>query len=317
MDFSTLFGHNAFSNSLIFHQEQQALCFERSHLCKDLVSLHILFIHFHFLQEFAKMSMHTQVEKFTGEGFHSWATQMRYLLMNKRIWKIVNEDIPNTKSDEWKDKDEQALSLIGLHIGTNLIHHIDTKVYAKDAWDELNLIFGAKGKNQEIHLKIEFYGLQMKFHESLAQFVSKMRSIMTQLNGIKAPVGNNDAIAILLKSMPQEYDALKTTLKNLPNPTFEGCIASLLEQERELKQGATMAQSHAHTYGEQALFSKTNMSCYHCGRKGHLQHECRLKDRPKCNHCKKIGHKEEDCRFKKQEANYAEATSTNDNDTLF
>lgn len=231
--------------------------------------------------------------------------------MNKKIWKHVEGSIPPVKSDEWLGKDEQALSLIGLHLGTNIIHHIDAQLTAKDAWETLHLVFGAKAKNQEINLKIEFYGLEMNFDDSFAQFVSKLKSIMTQLEGVDAKVDEKDAIAILLKSMPKEYNALVTTLKNLPDPSLEGCIASILEKEKELKANGSTSKS---VFGEQALFTKTDISCYHCGRRGHMKSNCRLKHLSKCSICKKLGHEEDVCRFKqqRQQSNFMEEQSNDE-----
>jgi len=136
-----------------------------------------------------------------------------------------------------------------------------------------------------------------------------MKSIMTQLASIDAKVEDKDALTILLKSMPNEYGALVTTLKNLPYPKFEGCVASLLEKEKELKNGATTITTNG--TNEQALYTnKGTRKCYHCGRLGHYQSECRFKNKPKCGHCNKLGHKEEACRLKNQEANYMESSSS-------
>ena len=68
------------------------------------------------------------------------------------------EKEPTEPNEDWEEEDEQALALIGLHLGTNLIYHIDSKKHAKYEWDGLNIMFGAKAKNQDILLKFEFYG---------------------------------------------------------------------------------------------------------------------------------------------------------------
>lgn len=103
------------------------------------------------------------------------------------------------------------MQIIGL--GDNIIHHISAKTNAKDAWNELDKVFGAKAKNSEISLKIQFYGLNMGFNDSFIEHVSKMKSIMMQLAGIKVPIDEKDAIAVLIKSMPNEFSSIVTTLK--------------------------------------------------------------------------------------------------------
>lgn len=74
---------------------------------------------------------------------------------------------------------------------------------------------------------------------------------MTQLASIDCKVDDDDAVAVLLKSMPEEYDSLITTLKNLPSPTLEGCISALLEEESKIQGHATstsIATSQAFNY---------------------------------------------------------------------
>ena len=48
----------------------------------------------------------------------------------------------------------------------------------------------------------------MKHGEQLGNFISEMKSIMTQLASIDSKVDPDDAIGVLLKSMPIEYDSL-------------------------------------------------------------------------------------------------------------
>lgn len=49
----------------------------------------------------------TSIEKFSGEGFHTWAMQMKNLLMYKKLWKTDKEEVPNVKTnDELIEKDE-------------------------------------------------------------------------------------------------------------------------------------------------------------------------------------------------------------------
>lgn len=55
---------------------------------------------------------------------------------------------------EWVIKDRKALGIIGLILGDNVIHYISSKTKPKDAWDEVNRIFGARARNSKIALKI-------------------------------------------------------------------------------------------------------------------------------------------------------------------
>ena len=71
---------------------------------------------------------------------------------------------------------------------------------------------------------------------------------MNQLASIHSPVTEDDAMAMLLKSMPEEYDNLVTTLKYGPDPSFEGIISALQEDERKREK-----RKDHQVEGEQAL----------------------------------------------------------------
>ena len=60
---------------------------------------------------------------------------------------------------------------------------------------------------------------------------------MNQLALVHSPVIEGDAMDVLLKSMPEEYDSLVTTLKYGLNPTFKGIISALQEEERKKEIG--------------------------------------------------------------------------------
>ncbi|MCO5570111.1 hypothetical protein L7F22_023827 [Adiantum nelumboides] len=106
---------------------------------------------------------------------------------------------------------------------------------AKGTWDELLKLYGATRKHSKIALKIKFFRLEMKLGDHLSTFIFDMKSIMTQLASIDAKVDLDDAIAVLLKSMPLEFDALVRTLTYLPDPTWESCEAALLEEEQKIR----------------------------------------------------------------------------------
>ena len=58
---------------------------------------------------------------------------------------------------------------------------------------------------------------------------------MTQLTYVKAPIDEEDAIAILLKAMPQEYHQILTMLKEKePILSLESIINSLQEEEKKV-----------------------------------------------------------------------------------
>ena len=123
---------------------------------------------------------------------------------------------------------------------------------------------------------------------------------MNQLASVDSPMIEDDSMAVRLKSMPKEYDNQVTTLKYGPNPSFEGIISALQEEERK--------KEKQKDEGELALatkFKRMNFkACKHCGKNNHDEKDCfRIKP---CGICGKNGHSENNCFSKKNSANMVE-----------
>lgn len=229
-------------------------------------------------------------DKFEGANFHTWQTKVKFVLMRKGLWGIVNgkEKIPNTREEKaiWMSKDEKALAIIALGLSDTYIHHIDGRESSHEAWNTLDTLFGAQAKNSKISLLIKFFELNMNIDESLPTHLNYMKSILTQLAGIKKVIEEDVIIAVLLKSLPQEgYSNIVTTLTNLPAPKLVDIEASLLDEYNKLKK--------RQIFSEEAFYSKGG---YKSKAKGHFKGNFQ-KDLSKrsCSFCGKNNHEEKDC----------------------
>ena len=206
--------------------------------------------------------------------------------MSKGFWPFISGTrvIDRNKAEDIED-DERAQSIIMLHLDEALIHHVDQLPSAKAKWDELDKLYGAKGKNSKIALKIEFFSLEHKQGDDMGAFISHMKSLMAQLASVQSPVADEDAIAILLKAVKSIYPTLVTTLRNIPNPTLEGVIQSCLDEANK------PSETHSSSTQEAFLASQV-IKCTHCKKKGHKANNCWVKypNKMKCNKCKQNGH---------------------------
>ena len=98
--------------------------------------------------------------------------------------------------------------------------------------DVVSYLFGVCSKYSKLSLKIKFFGLELKPGAHLDVHINKMISLMNKLASIHSPT-EDDAMVVLLKSMPEEYDNLVTTLKYFPDPTFEGFNVYIVGRRKE------------------------------------------------------------------------------------
>ena len=150
--------------------------------------------------------------------------------------RLASSDLEQPSTYSTSARNDKAFAIIALSLGDDYIHHISDLQSASQAWIKLDTLFGARTQNSKIALMISFFDLHMQDGDTIAAHVNQLRSLMVQLASIMTPISEDIAISVLLKSLPDVYDTLVTTLKYLPNPTIEGIINALQEEERKKNQ---------------------------------------------------------------------------------
>ena len=73
-----------------------------------------------------------------------------------RIKKRQSDD---KKILHWEDLNDKPLSLIGLGLGDEVIHHLDFDSIAQELWEKFEGLFGNKIINSKVFLCQEFFKL--------------------------------------------------------------------------------------------------------------------------------------------------------------
>ena len=195
----------------------------------------------------------SNIEPFDSSDFHTWQTQVKYALMSKGLWPLVNGTRQLTDSVDDLEEDERAQSIIALHLQKHLIHHVSNLSKAKEMWVNLDKLFGAQSLHSEISLKFQLYDLELKSRQTISSLVSELKGLMGQLASIKEIVKDKDATAVLLKAMPKtdEWKPLITQLRFHTDATLEQTISTLLEEEKN-KGGPSSSKPSS----SQAFFSQ-------------------------------------------------------------
>lgn len=234
------------------------------------------------------MGKKDQIDRFTGSHFHTWQTRMRFLLQKKDLWKLVttsDENIPISREGkaQWDACNTKALAIMALSLGDEYLHHISSAATTKIAWETLDKLFGATGKNAKINLKLQLYKMNMNPGGDFPIHLNSFKSLLGQLGSIKAPLDEDDSIALLLKSLPEEYENIVTTLLNMPSLTLNDVESSLMDEYNN-KKGKFLNENIDNAY-----FTKFKSKA-----------GFKKKDYKACGFCGKTNHKEEDCFHRKK-----------------
>lgn len=228
------------------------------------------------------------LDRFTGANFYTWQTRFKFVLQNKELWKLIitnDEKIPTTREAKalWELSDTKALAIIDLALGDEYLHHISNITTSKLAWEIFDKLFGALGKNSKINLKLQLFKLNMPPGGDFLVHLNTFNGLLSQLASIHAPVDKDDCIALLLKSLPDEYDNIVTTLLNMPALKINDVQSSLMDEYTKKKGTVLEVFSHDNAYFSKSKYknkagNKYNKQikkvCNFCGKDNHVEEEC-------------------------------------------
>ena len=104
---------------------------------------------------------------------------------------------PESLGGNWVELNEKSLGTIASALVDDFIHHITGITNAKEAWDELETIFGTKTKHSKVKLLMQLYSLKLKPNDDMLSHINKFKSIRQQLISIDKKLEDDEARAIL------------------------------------------------------------------------------------------------------------------------
>lgn len=248
------------------------------------------------------------ITRFKGSNFHLWKFQMRAILLGKELMDIVegtllkpaDTEAANVKS-EWVKRNSQAFSLLCQALDESILKHVVSCTNSKEIWDKLKLIH-ERNTSENIHtLQEEFYKCAMTEGESVADFLSRLDYIVSQLASRGDTTFNEKAqISKILCNLPSAFDSMLPAWRMQPDAskTLSNLILQLLQTEgmNKMQSDATIASAQAYAASakgknpseysiEQRAARKKEIAdrkkiteCWKCGKTGHWGKECQASE---------------------------------------
>ena len=116
-----------------------------------------------------------------------------------------------TQFKESRRKDAKELSLIEATMTKIVFPKIAATNYSKEAWDILEMNFNGTNKVRVVKLQMirrEFENLQMRDNEPIAEFRSRISTLINQLKSYGQYYEEKRIVENILRSLPQKYDSL-------------------------------------------------------------------------------------------------------------
>ncbi|KAI5083625.1 hypothetical protein GOP47_0003368, partial [Adiantum capillus-veneris] len=238
------------------------------------------------------------IKKLDGTNFPLWKKQIWHVLVQKKQIKPINlkgikpEDMDE---DEWSEMDELALSTIMLTLAESVYFNVADEMSAYQAWLKLSNLYEKKSAASQVYWLKKHVDLKIKEGTPMSDHLNEFNTIYSQLSAQGVKFDEPVRAMFLLITLPESWDTFRTNLSNSTPPdglNIAGVEGSLLTEEtnrktmdkgkgtplvvkgrtKEKYKGGKRNQSRSKSRNAKG---KSDIECYHCGKKGHMKRDCR------------------------------------------
>ncbi|KAL4335590.1 hypothetical protein GQ457_07G002370 [Hibiscus cannabinus] len=260
---------------------------------------------------------------FNGEKYQFWSVKMHTLFKSQDLWELVEEGIAETddaaKTNKNKKKDAKALYLLQQAIHDDFFPTILSASSSKEAWLTLQQEYRGDSKVITVRLQTlrrEFETSMMKKDETIQDFLSRVKSIVSQMRNYGEKCSDHIVVTKVLRSLTSRFDHVVAAIeesKDLTQMSFDELMGSLQAHEARINRPEENIEEKAfHVKGEYASgaedLKRADEQMYGRGRRRYTGRG-RGRGRTQgvqCHYCKRYGHVQAVCWRKQNQANYTE-----------
>jgi hypothetical protein len=252
---------------------------------------------------------------FNGDNYATFAQTCTLALLSARAWPIVTrgeaQPVANNALNDWLRRRAIAIQIISSSVGPLHINSIMDLARNEDPasmWDELAKADRSDDKVYVAQVKDDFQSERFDpTQHTLQDFVARLNSHRTLVANTQLPLEDSDVLNKLMQSLPKgdpvwqaerhyclrnDLDLQSTILqlKRLERPIpqttepTEGIAAKATHRrrdqrskgkEKEMESRPKRQRSPSTSSSRSRSTSPSSYKCYFCGKKGHVQRNCK------------------------------------------
>ncbi|GFQ68533.1 CCHC-type domain-containing protein [Trichonephila clavata] len=229
------------------------------------------------------------IPKLEGQNYVSWANDVKYLLMERQVWNIVDEKEIEPKLDvstdaeavkevkNFKARKQIAMSIIYLNIDSShrrIVERIDDPV---EAWKVLKTYYQLDSKAHHMEVYSSLMNCHILSEESISLFSTRLLRIYEQLRDLDEDFSERYVTFQLLRYLPPQFDSIVQTILRLDDVKFvyKDVVAELVAEEARLKlRNMDMSKEIAAQSTRMESKKRSIKTCYQCKSPDHLKNNC-------------------------------------------
>jgi len=143
---------------------------------------------------------------------------------------------------------------------------------AKGVWDALDRDFRSRGMARAQILRTQLDSLRKAGNETVLEYVARARTIQWELKELGEEASDRAVLMTVLSGLSADY-LVTVGILEANNSTFEAAMPALITAEQRIAMQRERKGSAGRDTGV-ALAATGDITCYGCGRRGHIQRHC-------------------------------------------
>ncbi|KAG8474810.1 hypothetical protein CXB51_031511 [Gossypium anomalum] len=209
------------------------------------------------------MTRNVPLPRLTKVNYENWSIQMKDLLGSQDGWEVVQEYFvelttttgytaaQNKALKEMRSKDKAALYLLFRAVDKSGFEKIVRATTSKEAWDILAKVYKGADRVKQVHLQTlrgELKGMKMKESEGVSDYITRVQTVVNQLNRNREALTNARVVEKILRSLTYSFENVVCAIeesKDLATLTVDELVGSLEahEQRKKKKKEKTLEQA--------------------------------------------------------------------------
>lgn len=228
------------------------------------------------------------ITKLNSSNFHNWSSDLKYILLEKNLWNIVNKSEIAPQKDEkglnlketeaYKVRANQALSIIYLNVENEFKRLIEDCNDPITDWEKLR-VNSCPDSRYHMHLFTNLIECKINTNESISLFSTRMLRIFNDIKEIDVKFSESYASFQILRYLPWKYDGIVQSILRWKKQEFKfpKIIEELSAEEVRLRLRDADSQKY-HPQANQVKYKSNHgkdIQCWNCKEYGHMRNQCK------------------------------------------
>lgn len=167
-------------------------------------------------------------EKLKGrENFDTWKVAMKSYLVIKKLWQVIEEEIPPETSP---NTNAQAISEMTLGMENSLYNYVEDSKSASEVWKGLLRACDDSGVARKVIVLNHLVSIKLKQYSSMEKYVNAILLNWNKTKTAGFSIEEQVVASLLLGGLPEEYRAMILGIENSGKPLTVDYVKTVLLQ---------------------------------------------------------------------------------------